>query len=167
MSESKVLDQNGQYITVFHFQEKKKENTIRTTKYNTPSNPLPKSFQTSSKPKQFIKDKFETDKNWWTEIWFQLVDGADVVVSGRSNKDGGLNLDLSLHPNPEGIEEGRKKKNQDGMQALIAAAIMKAALLKALAFKALVFLVGKALLVSKVSGEISRNFSDFLAYKKL
>lgn len=74
-----------------------------------------------------------------------------MVVSGRSNKDGGLNLDLSLRPNQEGVEEGRKKKNQDGMQALIAAAVLKAALLKALAFKALVFLVGKALLVSKVS----------------
>lgn len=79
------------------------------------------------------------------------MEGADVVVSGRSNKDGSLNLDLSLRPNSEGVEEGRKKKNQDGMQAIIAAAVMKAALLKALAFKALVFLVGKALLVSKVS----------------
>lgn len=48
-------------------------------------------------------------------------------------------------------EKGRGKKNNLG--PLIAAAVLKIGLLKALAFKALVLLVGKALLVSKVSTE--------------
>lgn len=81
----------------------------------------------------------------------QAFDGTDVVISGNQDKDGGLNLGLSLKPN-KFTEEGRKKKNKggDGMNAIMAAAVMKIGLLKALAFKALVMLVGKALLVSKV-----------------
>ncbi|XP_018570586.1 uncharacterized protein LOC108910471 [Anoplophora glabripennis] len=99
---------------------------------------------------QYLVDKVSNFARTRALKW-KMVDGADVVVSGKSNKDGSLNLDLSLRPNSDGVEEGRKKKNQDGMQALIAAAVLKAALLKALAFKALVFLVGKALLVSKLA----------------
>ncbi|CAH0555730.1 unnamed protein product [Brassicogethes aeneus] len=81
-----------------------------------------------------------------------VVDGADVVVSGSQAKDGGLNMGLSLKPS-ESSENGdaRKKKGNDGMGAIIAAAVMKIGLLKALAFKALVLLVGKALLVSKLA----------------
>lgn len=81
-----------------------------------------------------------------------MTDGADVVISGGSDKDGGLNLGFSLRPIEGATEEGRKKKDQGGnMNGIIAAAVMKIGLLKALAFKALVLLVGKALLVSKVS----------------
>ncbi|CAG9838280.1 unnamed protein product [Diabrotica balteata] len=83
---------------------------------------------------------------------WKVLDGADLVLAGGSDKDGSLNLGLSLKPNTAGIEEGRKKKNKDGgMNALMAAAVMKIGLLKALAFKALVLLVGKALLVSKLA----------------
>ncbi|KAJ8910871.1 hypothetical protein NQ315_000501 [Exocentrus adspersus] len=101
---------------------------------------------------QFFVDKVSNFIRTRALKW-KVLDSADVVVSGKSNKDGGLSLDLSLHPIPEGVEESRKKKggNEGGMQAIIAAAVMKAALLKALAFKALVFLVGKALLVSKLA----------------
>ncbi|XP_056635951.1 uncharacterized protein LOC130891408 [Diorhabda carinulata] len=84
---------------------------------------------------------------------WKVIDGADLVVAGSSDKDGSLNLGLSLKPNSNGIEEGRKKKSKggSGIYALLAAAAMKIGLLKALAFKALVLLVGKALLVSKLA----------------
>ncbi|CAG9860656.1 unnamed protein product [Phyllotreta striolata] len=84
---------------------------------------------------------------------WRALDGADVVLSGNTDKDGSLNLGLSLKPSPAGVEEGRKKKNKGGggMDAILAAAVMKIGLLKALAFKALVLLVGKALLVSKLA----------------
>lgn len=85
---------------------------------------------------------------------FQIVDGADIMLSSTPEADGGLKFGLSLRPNREGTgaEESRKKKNKGGggMGALVAAIAMKIGLLKALAFKALVLLVGKALLVSKV-----------------
>lgn len=71
------------------------------------------------------------------------------MVSGNSDKDGGLNLGLSLRPSAATEGDARKKKD-NGMGAIIAAVAMKIGLLKALAFKALVLLVGKALLVSKV-----------------
>lgn len=79
---------------------------------------------------------------------FQILDDAEIVVSGGSDKSGGLNLGLSLRPNGNG--EGRGKKGGMNMGAIVAAAAMKIGLLKALAFKALALLVGKALLVSKV-----------------
>ena len=84
------------------------------------------------------------------------MDGADVVISGKGDKDGGFNLGLSLRPVKSTEGDARKKKD-NGMGAIIAAAVMKIGLLKALAFKALVLLVGKALLVSKV-----RHFSQFV-----
>lgn len=77
------------------------------------------------------------------------MDGADVVISGKGDQDGGFNLGLSFHP-PKNSEGDARKKKEGGMGAIIAAAAMKIGLLKALAFKALVLLVGKALLVSKV-----------------
>ncbi|KAG5889029.1 hypothetical protein JTB14_009434 [Gonioctena quinquepunctata] len=85
---------------------------------------------------------------------WKVVDGTELVLSGDSNKDGGLNLGLSFKPTKtSGVEESRKKKNKggEGMNAIIAAVVMKIGLLKALAFKALVLLVGKALLVSKLA----------------
>lgn len=81
----------------------------------------------------------------------QILDDADLVISGSGNKEGGLNLEFSLIPNKS--FEGRKKKN-NGMGTIMAAAALKIGLLKALAFKALALLVGKALLVSKVSNSI-------------
>ncbi|VEN61357.1 unnamed protein product [Callosobruchus maculatus] len=83
---------------------------------------------------------------------WRVVDGADLVLSGNPDKDGGINLGLSLRPVKE-VEEGRKRKGGQGqgMNAIMAAAVMKIGLLKALAFKALVLLVGKALLVSKLA----------------
>lgn len=77
------------------------------------------------------------------------MDEADLVVSSSSDKDGGLNLGFSLRPN-KNFDEARKKKN-NMMGGIMALAAMKIGLLKALAFKALALLVGKALLVSKVS----------------
>lgn len=78
------------------------------------------------------------------------MDDADVVISGKSDKDGSLNLGFSFKPTESSEGDARKKKG-NGMGAIIAAAVMKIGLLKALAFKALVLLVGKALLVSKVN----------------
>lgn len=78
---------------------------------------------------------------------FQVLDEADIVVSGNSDKDGGLNLGLSLRPSKTAGEARKKNNNMGG---IMAAAAMKIGLLKALAFKALALLVGKALLVSKV-----------------
>lgn len=76
------------------------------------------------------------------------MDDADLVISGGGNKEGGLNLEFSLKPNES--FEGRRRKNNN-MGAMMAAAALKIGLLKALAFKGLALLVGKALLVSKVS----------------
>lgn len=81
------------------------------------------------------------------------------MISGTSEKDGGLNLGLSLRPN-KNAEEGRGKKGGNNMGGIMAAAAMKIGLLKALAFKALALLVGKALLVSKVSKR--KDISNFL-----
>jgi hypothetical protein len=89
----------------------------------------------------------------------QVLDGADVVISGKNEKDGGFNVGLSLRPSKPTEGDARKKKGGGGMGAIIAAAVMKIGLLKALAFKALVLLVGKALLVSKVSDRfVFRSF---------
>jgi len=101
---------------------------------------------------QVIGDKLYDFVRTRSMKW-HVTDSADVVVSGGSDKDGGLNLGLSLRPVEGATEEGRKKKDQGGgnMNGIIAAAIMKIGLLKALAFKGLVLLVGKALLVSKLA----------------
>ncbi|XP_050304992.1 uncharacterized protein LOC126742386 [Anthonomus grandis grandis] len=83
---------------------------------------------------------------------WHVTDVADVVVSGGSDKNGGLNLGFSIRPIETATEEGRKKKDQgNNMGGIMAAVLMKIGLLKALAFKALVILVGKALLVSKLA----------------
>ncbi|KAF7267763.1 osiris 3 [Rhynchophorus ferrugineus] len=81
---------------------------------------------------------------------WHVTDGADLVIAGRSDQNGGLNVGISLQPNGA-TEEGRKKKDQGNMSGLIAAAMMKVGILKALAFKALIILVGKAVLVSKLA----------------
>lgn len=76
------------------------------------------------------------------------MDSADLLVSSKPDKEGNINLGLSVRASRALEEKGRGKKNNLG--PLIAAAVLKIGLLKALAFKALVLLVGKALLVSKV-----------------
>ncbi|XP_065173878.1 uncharacterized protein [Atheta coriaria] len=81
---------------------------------------------------------------------WKATDEAEVVVSGKSDQDEGMSIAFSLRPTPSTNGDARKKKDQ-GMQALMAAAALKIGLLKALAFKALVLLVGKALLVSKLA----------------
>ncbi|XP_044754934.1 uncharacterized protein LOC123313897 [Coccinella septempunctata] len=82
---------------------------------------------------------------------WKAFDGTDVVVTGSTDKDGSTTLGFSLKPDEStGNGDARKKKN-NGMGMMIAAAAMKIGLLKALAFKALVLLVGKALLVSKLA----------------
>lgn len=62
-----------------------------------------------------------------------------------------MTLGFSLKPDESTDNGDARKKKNNGMGMMIAAAAMKIGLLKALAFKALVLLVGKALLVSKVS----------------
>ncbi|XP_030754185.1 uncharacterized protein LOC115880980 [Sitophilus oryzae] len=103
-----------------------------------------------AKISQLMADKLYNYVKSRSMKW-HVTDDADLVVSGRSDASGGLNLGISLQPNGA-TEEGRKKKDQGGnMNGLIAAAIMKIGLLKALAFKALVLLVGKAVIVSKLA----------------
>lgn len=76
------------------------------------------------------------------------MDNIDLLVNSKPDKEGNINLGLSVRDSGE-YEKGRGKKNNMG--ALIAAAVLKIGILKALAFKALVMLVGKALIVSKVT----------------
>lgn len=75
------------------------------------------------------------------------------MVSGKSEKDGSLNLGFSLRPSGA-AGEGRGKKKGGGMGGIVALAALKIGLLKALAIKALALLVGKALLVSKVRNKL-------------
>ncbi|XP_063919293.1 uncharacterized protein LOC135134516 [Zophobas morio] len=98
---------------------------------------------------QVVADKIYSFLRTRSLKW-KIMDGADVVISGKGDKDGGFNLGLSLRPVKSTEGDARKKKD-NGMGAIIAAAVMKIGLLKALAFKALVLLVGKALLVSKLA----------------
>lgn len=78
------------------------------------------------------------------------MDDADIVVAANpANTDETMNIGVSVKTD----SEARGKKNNMG--PIIAAAVMKLGLIKALAFKALVLLVGKALLVSKVSSIIN------------
>ncbi|RZB40705.1 uncharacterized protein BDFB_005605 [Asbolus verrucosus] len=98
---------------------------------------------------QLISDKIYSFLRTRSLKW-KVADGADVVISGKSDSEGGLDVGLSLRPSKASEGDARKKK-ESGMGAIIAAAVMKIGLLKALAFKALVFLVGKALIVSKLA----------------
>lgn len=87
-------------------------------------------------------------------IEFQITEDAEVIISGNDDKDGAFKIGLSLKPTKSTEGDARKKKD-NGMGVLIAAAALKIGLLKALAFKALALLVGKALLVSKVRAMVS------------
>lgn len=79
----------------------------------------------------------------------KLLPGADLLVTPKTEKDGGLNLDMSLQANKE---EGRGNKAQKAIvPALIAAGAVKIGMLGILAMKALVLLVGKALILSKIA----------------
>ncbi|GLV32676.1 Osiris 3 [Carabus blaptoides fortunei] len=79
---------------------------------------------------------------------WKIMDNIDLLVSSKPDKEGNINLGLSVRDSTL-YEKGRGKKNNMG--ALIAAAVLKIGILKALAFKALVMLVGKALIVSKLA----------------
>ncbi|GJQ85494.1 hypothetical protein Trydic_g23084 [Trypoxylus dichotomus] len=81
---------------------------------------------------------------------WKVTDDAEVVISGNNSIDGALNIGVSLRPVKVTNGDARKKKD-NGLGVLIAAAALKIGLLKALAFKALALLVGKALLVSKLA----------------
>ncbi|KAK3932301.1 Transmembrane protein 132E [Frankliniella fusca] len=79
----------------------------------------------------------------------KLLPGADLLVTPKTEKDGGLNLDMSLQANKD---EGRGNKAQKAIvPALIAAGAVKIGMLGILAMKALVLLVGKALILSKIA----------------
>lgn len=77
-----------------------------------------------------------------------LLPGADLVIT-PTEKDGSLNLGMSLESAK--TEEGRGKKGQAIIPALIAAGAVKIGMLKILAMKGLVLLVGKALILSKIA----------------
>ncbi|XP_014355346.1 uncharacterized protein LOC106708361 isoform X2 [Papilio machaon] len=79
---------------------------------------------------------------------YRLLDNADVVISGKQEKDGSFGVGVSMKA-PKAIETGRARNKNMG--PLLAAAAMKFGLLGALTFKGLYLMVGKALLVSKIA----------------
>jgi len=82
---------------------------------------------------------------------WKVMDEAEVVLSGKGEKDGGITFGFSLRPTPASSAGDARKKKDKGMDGMMAAIALKVGLLKALAFKALVMLVGKAVLVSKLA----------------
>ncbi|VVC93273.1 unnamed protein product [Leptidea sinapis] len=96
---------------------------------------------------QLIADKlwnFATSRSLRYRMW----DNADVVISGKQDKDGSLGVGVSIKA-PKAIESGRQRNKNIG--PFIAAAALKFGLLGALTFKGLYFMVGKALLISKIA----------------
>ncbi|CAG9794885.1 unnamed protein product [Diatraea saccharalis] len=96
---------------------------------------------------QLIMDKlmvFATTRS----LRYKLLDNADLVIAGRTEKDGSLGVGVSLKA-PKPIETGRARNKNIG--PFLAAAAMKFGLLGALTFKGLTLMVGKALLISKIA----------------
>ncbi|XP_026323211.1 uncharacterized protein LOC113232649 isoform X2 [Hyposmocoma kahamanoa] len=96
---------------------------------------------------QVIVDKlfnFATTRS----LRYRLLDNADLVISGKQEKDGSLGIGVSLKA-PKAVETGRGRQKNIG--PLLAAAAMKFGLLGALTFKGLTLMVGKALLISKIA----------------
>ncbi|CAH2059528.1 unnamed protein product, partial [Iphiclides podalirius] len=93
-----------------------------------------------------------TDKLWnfatTRSLRYRLLNNADVVISGRQEKDGSFGVGVSMKA-PKAIETGRQKNKN--MAPILAAAAMKFGLLGALTFKGLYLMVGKALLLSKIA----------------
>ncbi|KAJ0170884.1 hypothetical protein K1T71_013656 [Dendrolimus kikuchii] len=99
------------------------------------------------KAQQLILDKL------WTyattrSLRYRIFDDADVVISGKQEKDGSLGVGVSMKA-PKEIESGRKRDKHIG--PFLAAAAVKFGLLGALTFKGLTLMVGKALLISKIA----------------
>lgn len=96
---------------------------------------------------QLIMDKlyaFATTRS----LRYKLLDNADLVISGKTEKDGSLGVGVSMKA-PKPIETGRARNKNIG--PFLAAAAMKFGLLGALTFKGLTLMVGKALLISKIA----------------
>ncbi|RVE49037.1 hypothetical protein evm_006283 [Chilo suppressalis] len=96
---------------------------------------------------QLIMDKltlFATTRS----LRYKLFDNADLVVAGKTEKDGSLGVGVSLKA-PKAIESGRARNKNFG--PILAAAAMKFGLLGALTFKGLALMVGKALLIAKIA----------------
>ncbi|XP_028169347.1 uncharacterized protein LOC114359254 isoform X2 [Ostrinia furnacalis] len=96
---------------------------------------------------QLIMDKlyaFATTRS----LRYRLLDNADLVISGKTEKDGTLGVGVSMKA-PKAIETGRARNKNIG--PFLAAAAMKFGLLGALTFKGLTLMVGKALLISKIA----------------
>lgn len=96
---------------------------------------------------QLIMDKlwnFATTRSFR----YRLLDNADVVIAGKTEKDGSLGVGVSMKAH-KAIESGRARNKNFG--PFLAAAALKLGLLGALTFKGLYLMVGKALLVSKIA----------------
>ncbi|CAG4964248.1 unnamed protein product [Parnassius apollo] len=99
------------------------------------------------KAQQIIMNKlwnFATTRS----LRYRLLNNADVVISGKQEKDGSFDVGVSMKA-PKAFETGRAKNKNMG--TLLAAAAMKFGLLGALTFKGLYLIVGKALLISKIA----------------
>nr|XP_050845011.1 uncharacterized protein LOC127061745 [Vespula vulgaris] len=84
-------------------------------------------------------------------IKWRILPEDNVVVSASEDKNGSLNLGLSIERADNApVQDGRGKKNNN-MGPLMAAAVLKIGVIAGLAFKALALLVGKALLLSKIA----------------
>ncbi|XP_059050590.1 uncharacterized protein LOC131845537 [Achroia grisella] len=79
---------------------------------------------------------------------YRLLENADLVISGKEEKDGSLGVGIALKA-PKAIETGRGRNKNLG--PFLAAAALKFGLLGALTFKGLTLMVGKALLISKIA----------------
>ena len=88
--------------------------------------------------------KFATTRS----LRYRIFNDADVVISGKQEKDGSFGVGVSMKA-PEATETGRRQNKNIG--PFLAAAAMKFGLLGALFFKGLTLMVGKALLISKIA----------------
>uniref|UniRef100_A0A2A4K2E1 Osiris 3 n=1 Tax=Heliothis virescens TaxID=7102 RepID=A0A2A4K2E1_HELVI len=104
------------------------------------------------------------DKLWHfvssRSLRYRLLNDADLVISGKQEKDGSLGVGVSMKP-PKVYESGRGRQKPFG--PVLALAALKFGLLGALTFKVLALMVGKALLISK----IALLLSTIIGLKKL
>ncbi|KAF9799403.1 hypothetical protein SFRURICE_003100 [Spodoptera frugiperda] len=108
---------------------------------------------------QFIMDKlwhFVSSRS----LRYRLLNDADLVISGKQEKDGSLGVGVSMKP-PKVFESGRGRQKPFG--PVLALAALKFGLFGALTFKVLALMVGKALLISK----IALLLSTIIGLKKL
>ncbi|XP_075986469.1 osiris 3 isoform X2 [Anticarsia gemmatalis] len=104
------------------------------------------------------------DKLWHfassRSLRYRLLKDADLVISGKQEKDGSLGVGVALKP-PKVFESGRARQKNIG--PVLALAALKFGLFGALTFKVLALMVGKALLISK----IALLLSTIIGLKKL